>query len=319
MTWQARWSWWGALGLGVLLAALTWADGDRPALLAALSLHVLLVAGLAAQAAAAREHARTSAAREAAEQARAATVAELEERIAERNAALDQRTSDLSHFVYAASHDLNSPLRSIANLVGWLEEDHGDELSAEAMKLVAELRARVGRMDRLLAALLGHSRIGRVEIPVEPVDLGELVRQVGTEVGYGEAFTLDYAGDAVLQTQRPALEMVMTNLLQNARVHHDHPSGVTRVEAAADGDSWRIRVADDGPGIPAESTESVFQMFTRLGRSAAPGSGMGLALVRRQVEVLGGSAEVVGAGGRGTTVEIRLPKTFSLCPVAPPL
>jgi len=114
----------------------------------------------------------------------------------------------------------------------------------------------------------------------------------------------------VLETDRTQLQLVLQNLITNAIKHHDGTSGRIRVEALAEGDGYRFTVTDDGPGIPPQHRERVFQMFQTLRpRDEVEASGMGLALVRKAVEHAGGTITLDDApGGRGARFSFTWPK-----------
>jgi PAS domain S-box-containing protein len=264
---------------------------------------------------------------------------ELEERVrvrtaelAERNLQLTQKTEENEMFVYSVSHDLRSPL---VNLEGFSEELHlaareVEELLADGRipadvreraralfetavrEPVGFIRAAVGRLGRIIDALLRLSRAGRVVYQPQRVDLNEIARRVvdalrGTiersraEVAVG---VLPPAwGDPL------AVEQVLANLIGNA-LNYLEPSRPGRVEVGARPDGAGVHayfVRDNGVGIPAAYHPKLFQALQRLHPDKAPGEGIGLAIVRRVLERLGGTIRVESSPGVGTTFTFTLP------------
>lgn len=236
---------------------------------------------------------------------------ELEDRVEERTAELKKRNAELDQFAYVASHDLRAPLRAITNLATWIEEDAGDRLPTETYGHLEKLKGRVERMDRLLDDLLTYSRAGRFRAPPERVDSRELVDDIAEMIYTHEGFTIQVDEELPeLVIDRPAFELVLRNLIGNAVKHHDREDG--RVEVSGrrcDGGTFEFSVRDDGPGIPPEYHERVFQMFQTLRpRDEVEGSGIGLALVQKTVEAYGGEVSLESAEGQGTTIRFTWPE-----------
>ena len=217
---------------------------------------------------------------------------------------LEEVNKDLEHFAYIASHDLRAPLRGIDNLVQWIEEDLEERLSEESRFNMHRLRQRVDRLDRLMDGLLRYSRAGRIKGDVETFDTRELVIETVGLVDPPEGFVVEIDGSLpVLTTSRVALQTVFANLIGNALKHHDRDHGRIVVSADQDGGMTEFAVADDGPGIPSHARDRVFDIFQTLDANATkPGSGIGLAIVKRLVETHGGTvgAERPSDADRGT-------------------
>ncbi|MBK8696154.1 MAG: PAS domain-containing protein [Deltaproteobacteria bacterium] len=221
---------------------------------------------------------------------------------------LERSNRELDDFAYVTSHDLKSPLRDVRNLVSWIVEDVGDALppaSAQHLKLVND---RVRRMEQLLDDLLEFSRVGRVAEEPRTFTIREVLDSVLTLDPPRPGFSVTFEGDDVtICTPRMPFEKVLRNLVGNAIKHHDRPDGRVEVSAALEGERVRVRVADDGPGIRQEFHERVFRMFQTLRpRDEVEGSGVGLAIVKKSVEVFGGQVHVESAG-RGAAVVFTWP------------
>lgn len=232
--------------------------------------------------------------------------AELKRTLAE----LKRSNRDLEQFAFAASHDLKSPLRAIESLAQWIEEDLQEQLHEKPCEHLRLLRQRTHRMGRLLDDLLSYARAGTPG-RAETVDVAHLLAQLRDFLMPPAGMTLLFEAPLpVLTTPLAPLRQVFTNLIGNAIKHHDQPTGLIRVSAAERDGFIEFSVEDNGPGIPHEFRKRVFEMFQTLRpRDEVEGSGMGLAIVRRIVESVGGSVALEGATPRGTVVRFTWPKS----------
>jgi signal transduction histidine kinase len=173
------------------------------------------------------------------------------------------------------------------------------------------LKSRVRRLESLLDDLLAYSRAGRGELTVASVDTRELVEEIAGLVSPPDGFIIVAAPDLPsLQTAKAPLTQVLQNLISNAIKHHDHPAdGCIWVEARSSPYAAEFAVIDDGPGIPTQFRERVFGMFQTLRpRDEVEGSGMGLAIVKKLVERIGGRVWLDdGRDGRGVAVHFTWP------------
>ncbi|HEX8385350.1 MAG TPA: PAS domain S-box protein [Rubricoccaceae bacterium] len=237
--------------------------------------------------------------------------AELARRVAERTAELERSNRELDQFAYVASHDLKGPLRGIDNLASWIAEDAAGVLPDESRRHLGLLRGRVQRLEALLESLLVYSRAGRTSGMAEPVDVAALLRDVVDVLDLPAGFTVEPAGPLpTLETYRAPLELVFRNLVSNAVKHHDRPDGHVRVSARVAGRFAEFTVADDGPGIAPEYHERAFELFQTLRpRDEVEGSGMGLAVVKKTTESLGGTVRVESTPGAGAAFTFTWPLT----------
>ncbi|MDO6584041.1 ATP-binding protein [Salipiger sp. 1_MG-2023] len=235
---------------------------------------------------------------------------EAETRLRAAHAELQRSNKDLDSFAYAASHDLKAPLRAIENMLGWVEEDLDGHIAGETARNFEMMRGRMNRMKRLLDDLLDYSRIGRDDIGSEIVPGAELVAEIVGLCDIPPGFKVETSdGLKALPVQVMPLKNVLLNLVSNAVKHHDRAQGKIRISAEELGDLLLFEVADDGPGIPAEFHERVLRMFETLKpRDQVEGSGMGLAMVKRHVELRGGHLEIRSGAGRGTAFRFIWPR-----------
>ena len=238
------------------------------------------------------------------------------EALAASNRELESSNDTLDAFACVVSHDLKAPLLNIGNLVGFVEEDLEGRLDAGGAdaEIVGNLRQvsrQVERARALIGGVLTYSRAdGQAEAP-EPFDVGTLVRDIAETLGVDDG-RLRVDGELpVLDTYRTRLDQVLANLIGNAFKYHHDPAGATVRVAAADADATTLRfsVADDGPGIEPRFHEKIFEIFETLERrDDVDGTGVGLSIVKRTVEGMGGTIGVDSAPGRGTTFTFTWPR-----------
>lgn len=227
---------------------------------------------------------------------------------------LQRSNADLRTFAYVASHDLRSPLRAIRDLAIWTIEDAGDALPEDCRENLDLLLARVERMSRLLGDLLDYAQVGNVEASSDRFDLAERVAHLSDLVDPTRKFTINVVPSADdLATYITPLDQILLNLLTNAIKHHDQPNGEIWVAATCLNGRIRFSVRDDGPGIPAQFHQRIFDLFQTLkSRDEVEGSGLGLAMVVRLVGQYGGKIAVFSDPEveRGTTFTFDLPSTI---------
>jgi signal transduction histidine kinase len=240
-------------------------------------------------------------------------LASLEERVAERTARLRQMVEELEAFSYSVSHDLRAPLRVLDGYAQALIEDYADALEPGAKDLLARISRTAHRMDRLTQDVLAYTRVSRGELTLEPVSLEVLLREVieqypslieskdlihlrtplGTVLGHG-----------------PSLIQCFSNLLENA-LKFVSEGEVPHVEiyAVPRGDRIRVTVADQGVGIDPAQQQRIFGMFERASaHKHVAGTGIGLAIVKKAAERMGGSVGVESAPGKGARFWLELAK-----------
>jgi PAS domain S-box-containing protein len=224
---------------------------------------------------------------------------------------LEKRNQDLDQFVYIASHDLKAPLRGIANLSEWLEEDLAEKLPPDNQEQLVLMRSRVRRMENLINGLLQYSRVGREDLEITQVDLRELLLEIIDSLDPPASFQIQLPqAMPKLQAQRLLLSQVFANLFSNAIKHHDRDAGTILVDWTEQDQYYAFTVSDDGPGIPSHQRERIFGIFQTLsGSESAVNTGIGLALVKKIVEGGGGSIVLRCGIDRGSSFEFTWPKS----------
>lgn len=223
---------------------------------------------------------------------------------------LERSNDELNSFAYVASHDLRAPLRVIDNASRWLEEDLGSTLGEDSLENIGLVRSRVARMERLLDDLLMHSRIGRDARVHAPVGGDEVMAAVRGLTNCPKGFTIE-VDESLARISLPPMPIqnVLLNLVSNAIKHHYRSDGTVSVSVAETPEAYVFTVADDGPGIAPEYHERIFSMFTTLRpRDQVEGSGMGLAMVRKTLGMVGGRIVVDSAPGEGSRFTVTWPR-----------
>ena len=219
----------------------------------------------------------------------------------------------LDEFVYAASHDLKSPLRAISSLSQFIVEDVGDGLTEQSHDDLQQLRRRVGKMESLLDGLLEYARSRKADFPTERVELSSLVQECIDVLDVPAGFSVNnLVRNIRLKAPKPPLQQIVRNLIDNGIKHHDQKTGEIRITAKQDVGFVEICVSDDGPGISTEYQSRIFEMFARFQKSTEVDSnGVGLSVVKRIVEVHGGSISVESVPGEGATFRFVWPHVNS--------
>lgn len=234
----------------------------------------------------------------------------LELHASDRTAELERINQELEDFAHIAAHDLKAPLRVIDNASRWLEEDLQQHFTPQTREHVALLRDRVRRLQDLLNDLLEYSRIGRAAGSrfVETVAGDVLIENILILLSPAPRFTVIVSpAFADIQVARMPLQQILMNLVGNAIAHHNKAKGTIEVTVEDRGSHYLFAVGDDGPGIPEAFHGRIFKPLHRL-KPQEQGSGMGLAMVRKNLELFGGQLALESAEGRGSTFRFTWPK-----------
>jgi PAS domain S-box-containing protein len=224
---------------------------------------------------------------------------------------LESANEELKSFAYVVSHDLKAPLRAIGALADWLSHDYSEKFDNEGKEHMRLLVSRVHRMGNLIDGILQYSRVGRVREALAAVDLNQAVQEVIDLISPPSNVTITVENPLpTLVTERTRIEQIFQNLFSNAIKYSDKPKCEIRVGCSAEGEYWKFSVADNGPGIEARHFDRIFQLFQTLApRDRIESTGVGLTLVKKIVEIYGGSIWIESIVGRGATFFFTLPRT----------
>ena len=250
--------------------------------------------------------------REAQEALRSLNI-DLESRVAERTAALEALNRELESFSYSVSHDLKAPLRSIDGYSLLLQEDYKAKLEGEGLLFLTNIRKGVAQMQELIEDLLAYSRMERRHLESAPLSLPDLLHKV-LEL---EAKALEQAGltlevkvpPLTVRADRDGLSLVLRNLIENAiKFSTTAQPPLIHIEAREENGRVQIAVRDHGIGFDMKYHDRIFKIFQRLHRAEDyPGTGIGLALVYKAVQRMGGAIRAESRPGAGATFYLELP------------
>ncbi len=216
---------------------------------------------------------------------------------------VERRNQDLDQFAHIVSHDLKAPLRAIANLSTWIEEDLEEGISPETREQLNLMRSRVYRMEGLINGLLDYARAGSTQASWSTFAIEDLLAEIIDSLGLPTGFIIKLPTNLpAINTDYLLLSQVFANLLSNACKHHNRSDGQILVTAKLQGDTWVFTVVDDGPGIAPENQGRVFDIFQTLADdNTQENTGIGLSIVKKIVESQGGEITLESEIGMGTT------------------
>jgi PAS domain S-box-containing protein len=225
-------------------------------------------------------------------------------------AALEQRNQELDSFVYVVSHDLKAPLRAVANLSEWIEEDLAGSLTTTTQAQMTLLRSRIYRMESTIDGLLDYARIGRTDNTHELVSVAQLLAEIVDSLAPPPTFQIAIAQNMpTLHTSQVLLAQVFTNLIGNGIKHHDRSDGSLHIGIVERGNFYEFTIADDGPGIAPDQHDRVFEIFQAVNpQNRSDSTGIGLAIVKKIIEAEGGKIRLESQLGEGTTFYFTWPK-----------
>ncbi len=223
---------------------------------------------------------------------------------------LESANEELKNFAYVVSHDLKAPLRGIGSLADWLVADQAARLDDEGREYLRLITQRVRRLDGLIDGILEYSRVGRIRESIVTVDLNPLLQAVVDSLA-PPAHIIITVADALptIRAEKTRIQQVFQNLLSNAIKYMDKPQGKIRVDCVPAGDEWEFSISDNGPGIDVRHHKRIFQLFQTLApRDKVESTGVGLALVKKIVEMYEGRIWLESKPGEGSTFFFTLPK-----------
>jgi PAS domain S-box-containing protein len=236
---------------------------------------------------------------------------ELEARVAERTASLREALSQMEEFSYSVSHDLRAPVRAMQGFAKVLMEDFSEQLGPQGVDYLQRIMRAGVRMDRLIQEVLTFSRLARAEIHLQPVCLDRLLPDIAhayPQLQPPNAEIIIQHPLLEVQGHEPSLTQALSNLLNNG-VKFVAPGVKPRIRVWTErvGDNVRLWVEDNGIGIKPEHQTRLFGLFQRIhGETKYEGTGIGLAIVRKAMERMGGKAGCISDGVSGSKFWIEL-------------
>ncbi|MBV9307117.1 MAG: response regulator [Acidobacteriaceae bacterium] len=231
---------------------------------------------------------------------------------------LRRSNEDLKQFAYAASHDLQTPLRTITTHLQLLERHMGDRLSPDDRELLSYPVEAAMRMNQLIKDLLVYSQVSVRESRVSPVSceevLNETLADLQGQIRETQA-TVTHAALPTVMADAVQLRQLFSNLISNAIKYRSEALPRISVNVREEFHQWHFTVSDNGLGISPEYKDDIFKLFRRLHGQERPGTGLGLAICKRIMERLGGNIWVESEPGAGSTFHFTIPDS-KLVPLA---
>jgi PAS domain S-box-containing protein len=225
--------------------------------------------------------------------------------------ALQTTNSELQHFAYALTHDLQEPLRMVVNFTQLLAEEYADKLGKDADKFISYSVQGALRIEALLKALLAYWEVSERERGhLSAIDCGAVLAKTlfnlqAAIAESGAVITSDPLPTVV--AEEVLLMQLFQNLISNSIKYRGKETPRIHISAERDGEGWQFAVRDNGIGIAPEDADRVFGMFKRLHGSEIPGTGIGLAICKKVVERQGGRIWVESEPGSGATFKFTVP------------
>ena len=240
---------------------------------------------------------------------------ELEKRVKDRTYELEMSNRELQEFAYVASHDLREPLRKISSFAGLFSKKYKGKYDDRADRYIHYMIDAANRMQEMIEALLHFSRVGRIKIDPEPLDINSIVEEIlcDFEITIKESnATFKIQKLPTISGNSQMIHMLFQNLISNALKFRCEQKPFIRLEAISEDIQWHFMVKDNGIGIEPEFKDTIFGVFQRLHtHDQYPGSGIGLALCKKIVERHNGKIWVESDIGKGACFHFFLPKNDS--------
>jgi len=224
---------------------------------------------------------------------------------------LETVNKELEEFAYVVSHDLKAPLRGISQLATWIGDDYAAVFNDEGKQQMELLLNRVKRLDNLINGILQYSRVGRLTTKHEKVNVGELIQEIINDLTPPAHISIEIQnGLPELIADQTQIEQLFQNLIGNAIKFIDKEKGNIQIGCVDSLTHWKFWVSDNGPGIEAKYHDKVFKVFQRLlPRDVSEGTGIGLSIVKKVVELYNGKVWIESEVGEGSSFYFTLAKS----------
>ena len=240
--------------------------------------------------------------------------AELEQRVIERTEQLNAVNKELQTFTYSVSHDLKAPLRGIDGYSNLLQELYADNLNEEARSFISSIRKGTAQMNLLIEDLLDYSRLERAELRIETIKIKTLLETLKSQFKT-EFSALKYSvninvPDIEITADSKGLTIALRNLIDNAiKFSKENKKPTIDISFKNKPAYWEIAVKDNGIGFDMKYKDRIFEIFQQLNLPEEfPGTGIGLAMVHKSMEKMGGNVWAESTSGKGATFYLEIPK-----------
>ncbi|WP_047550203.1 sensor histidine kinase [Psychroserpens sp. Hel_I_66] len=220
---------------------------------------------------------------------------------------LAHQNQELSDYAHMVSHDLKSPLRSIDTLTAWLKEDYKDQFDENGNQNLDLIRSNVEKMDTLINGILEYSTIGKLQVEVYDVNLNTLIDDILNTIQVPHNINVVKNNLPTVKGDKHRLQQLFQNLIDNAISHNDKETGNIEIGAVDKGELWEFYISDNGKGIDSAYFDKIFKTFETL-ESNVQSTGIGLSIVKKIVNLYGGTIWLTSEIGKGTTFFFTLKK-----------
>lgn len=209
----------------------------------------------------------------------------------------------LDEFVYIVSHDLKAPLRGLASLATFMEDELGQNPKQEVTDLLNMMKSRTSRMQNLIDGILHYSRMGNAKMEKENVNVKDLLINIIDLISPPENFQIEFADNLpIIYTEKIKLHEVFQNLISNGIKYNDKEKGIIKISFLENKDQFEFCVSDNGVGIKPEHQEKIFAIFQTLQpKDKVESTGVGLTIVKKIIEEQNGTISIESEYGKGST------------------
>ena len=231
-------------------------------------------------------------------------------RLAEMLKKVDNANKEIKDFASIVSHDLKAPLRGVKTLAMWILDECGDKFDEKATKQMNLLLDRVERIYGLIDGVLKYSKVGRVQEEQTKINLNKFLPEIINMISPPENIHVTFKNELPnIACEETHITQLFQNLVSNAIKYMDKPEGWIKIECLEEENFWKFSIADNGPGIEEKHFERIFRMFQVLSvNEEVEGTGVGLTVAKKIVELYGGEIWVESKVGQGSTFFFTLPK-----------
>lgn len=228
---------------------------------------------------------------------------------------LEKANEELKTFAYTISHDIKAPIKGITTIAAWMESEYKDKLDERGQKYIELIHYRADHLDKLVEGIIEYSRTDKQTAgKFEEINLRKIVEDVLKliSVPFQIELKFDFQTD-IVYTHRMALFQILQNLLSNAVKYSNEKAGEISISTYESSGYVMIEIGDNGPGIDSNDHQYIFQLFQTLGnkdRYGKKGTGVGLSIVKKLIDELGGLIEVTNRKPSGTNFIIKFPIQF---------
>jgi light-regulated signal transduction histidine kinase (bacteriophytochrome) len=221
---------------------------------------------------------------------------------------LQHQNEQLNDYAHLVSHDLKSSIRSLSALLSWVKEDCGEKIGEESVRNLNLMEEKIEKMDQFLEDIINYSEIGATSLKSNNIDLNKKLVKIKDSIHIPKNISVVVKGNLpVLKADARRLRQVLENLISNAINFNNKEVGLVEIAVEETEDLYTFSIQDNGPGIPKEYHEKIFNTFTTLGYQEKA-TGMGLSIVKRVLDLYGGEIWLESEVTKGSTFYFTIPK-----------